>query len=109
MATFVAGEHRPQEGEGMTVAVKALKGRMTQESANDFLREVATASSFEHKNILALTGVILQGNEKGLEGSLCSFFKGIFSFPTTSEGFVFVDRLGLLLIFHLQEKSMKLC
>ncbi|CAG0889848.1 unnamed protein product, partial [Darwinula stevensoni] len=56
------GEYRPREEEAMTVAVKVLKDQVTKEAANDFLREVATASSFDHKNILALTGVVLPEN-----------------------------------------------
>ncbi len=47
--------------EIMDVAVKILKDGATNEAHEDFVREVEIMSSFDHKNILHLLGVVVKG------------------------------------------------
>ncbi|KAG1704011.1 BDNF/NT-3 growth factors receptor [Nymphon striatum] len=45
---------------GMLVAIKILKNNVNTEACSDFEREVETLSSFDHKNIVKLLGVVTQ-------------------------------------------------
>lgn len=47
-----------------TVAIKVLKETASLEAEEDFMREVDIMSTFRHKNILTLIGVVLRGEIK---------------------------------------------
>ena len=57
------GEYSNKETDCIeTVAIKVLKETASRETEEDFMREVEIMSSFKHKHILSLLGVVVRGN-----------------------------------------------
>lgn len=59
LTNLLKGERR-HNGNTEIVAVKVLKETASREAEEDFMREVDIMSSFKHKNILTLIGVVLR-------------------------------------------------
>lgn len=57
--TFFIGELQNGDLKEI-VAIKVLKDTVSREAEEDFMREVDIMSTFEHRNILTLKGVVLR-------------------------------------------------
>ena len=57
----LSGVYLPLDGEPVNVAVKLLKETANVELQEDFIREVEIMASCQHRNIVSLLGVLVQG------------------------------------------------